>query len=290
MNSENPTIIVATTFRDFKGTDNDKIQLIFLEALKRQTYTNWIMAVTLFGETNVVPTLEREGIPYVARDGEPRGHRYSNTEVWVSGIELGKKYPNHIIVWSTCDIVPDPDFFAEIARQIKPSTCGLSYPHINYHSVDDLTAEKNGRYYWEGGDLFFFSSDVFQNPKVLETLETYRNDGWGATEYYLQALGIIFCENRINIWPHKIAKVENDRELTNESREFLASTNNVNGAIVRDMAARYGLPPNGFHWINRFTTINPLHPMRFAIWFQSHFRLRILGLNYHLKRLLGRRH
>jgi len=282
-----PTIIVCTTFRDFKGTDNDKIQLLFLEYLKRQTYKNWIIAVTLFGEKNVLPTLVREGIPHVARDGDARTDRYSNTEVWMSGIELSKQYPNHILLWTTCDVMLDEDFFEQVVRHTTPGTCGTTYPNIAYRSVGEQKSGTGGRYYWEGGDLFFFSSDVFQNTEVLRTIKEYRNDGWGATEFYLQALGLIFCKNRINLWPAKLSKVDNDRALTDETRAFLSATNDRNAAILRELASSRGLSPNMQTWINRFHSPRPLAflPMRFLIWFQSHFRIRLLGVRYHLKRL-----
>ncbi len=276
-------IVVCTTFRDFRGTDNDKIQLLFLESLKRQTYKNWICAVTLFGEKNVVPTLERAGVPFVASDGDARGHRFSTTEVLLSGIRLAARYPDPIIMWTTCDVILDDHFFAEVVRRTQPSTCGTTYPHVDYRTIDDLRHTKNGRYFWEGGDLFFFSGDVFRDSRVREALKTYRNDGWGATEYYLQALGLAFCTHCINIWPTKLAKIENDRTLTDETRSFLTATNNVNGAIVRDLAGRCHLSPNMLHWISRFRTLSP---MWFVIWFQSRFRLHILGIRYHLRKML----
>ena len=46
----NKRIIIATTFRDFIGNDNDKIQFAFLDSIKSQSYTNYELVVTKFKE------------------------------------------------------------------------------------------------------------------------------------------------------------------------------------------------------------------------------------------------
>lgn len=43
-------IILCTTFRDFKGTENDEIQYRFLDGIRQQTYQNYQVVTTTFGE------------------------------------------------------------------------------------------------------------------------------------------------------------------------------------------------------------------------------------------------
>ena len=50
-------IIVNTTFRDFTGGINDKMQINFIKSLKRQTMQDFILVVTIFGEHNVEDTI-----------------------------------------------------------------------------------------------------------------------------------------------------------------------------------------------------------------------------------------
>jgi hypothetical protein len=47
---KNLKIIVCTTFRDFTGSENDDIQRLFLSSLDFQSYKNFELVVTLFGE------------------------------------------------------------------------------------------------------------------------------------------------------------------------------------------------------------------------------------------------
>lgn len=68
-------IVVTTTFRSFEGNKNDKMQQMFLESLKRQTYQNFVFAVTIFREQNIEKNVQeilgggaRQGRLYIFAD------------------------------------------------------------------------------------------------------------------------------------------------------------------------------------------------------------------------------
>ena len=46
-------IVVTTTFRSFMGDKNDRLQRSFLRSLKKQTYQNFILVVTIYREKNI---------------------------------------------------------------------------------------------------------------------------------------------------------------------------------------------------------------------------------------------
>ena len=50
---EKKKILVCVTFREFNGDENDRIQRLFLESIKEQTYKNYKIIATVYREKNV---------------------------------------------------------------------------------------------------------------------------------------------------------------------------------------------------------------------------------------------
>ncbi len=227
-------IVITATFREFNGNTNDKIQRLFLESVKNQTYQDYLLAVTLFKEKNVTTVLVKEEIPHVVFQGDAKEHRYSLTQVLLNGIKVAKENKDSILLWTTCDVIFGPDFFEKIVAKIKSQTCGTSYPHLIYNSLNDYKDNKNGHLLWGGIDTIFFSSDTFTEPRVGETIKKYPNEGWGHGDYFLVALGRAFYKNMINIRAYsKIKKVSNDRKISEETTLYLYGSDKINSIIFR---------------------------------------------------------
>lgn len=130
-------ILISVTFREFNGDVNDKIQRVFLEGIRNQTYKNYKLIVTNFREKLVKKTLEESGLPFEFHQSKQEGCWHSFTEVianTLSYLEKGK----HIILWTNADNIFEPNFFEEIIKNFEPNSGGTSYPHLTYFSLEDF--------------------------------------------------------------------------------------------------------------------------------------------------------
>ena len=130
-------ILIAVTFREFSGDVNSQIQETFLDAIKKQTYTNYKLIVTNFREKLVKRELERSGLPFEFHQSTKEGIWHSFTEVIAntfSHLEKGK----HIILWTNADNIFEPNFLEEIVNNFEPNTGGTSYPQMTYFSLEDF--------------------------------------------------------------------------------------------------------------------------------------------------------
>src|SRR3954465_7252148 len=93
-------IYVCTTFREFNGDPNATIQEHFLDSLEAQSYTNWELVATTFGERKVTATLgERSFDSRVIDAGAPGDYRYSLTDV-VSNAVRALEETGGILLWT----------------------------------------------------------------------------------------------------------------------------------------------------------------------------------------------
>ena len=74
-----------------------------------------------------------------------------------------------------------------------------------------------------------FGGDVFLNPEVKQVIHDYPNQGWGFFEYFLSGIGRVFCKDMINLWPTKLARINNNRAVGNETSYYfdVSSTHNA---------------------------------------------------------------
>ena len=233
----NLKIIVCSTFRDFKGTENDEIQKVFLKSLENQTYKNFEIVVTLFGEKNVQNEVEKFKFDSYFYDSVvDSNYRYSLTKVLLNTIEhANKKYDDYIIFWTTCDVIYDSNFFETIINNYNTNTIGTSHPHATFSSLmkfEHKEENKNGKLF-SGFDLIYFDKEFLENPKVKSSIEKYVFNDWGVFEHFLIALNEFSNNlNMINIYEQsKINKIENDRELTNEPNQFLINSHKLNSIV-----------------------------------------------------------
>jgi hypothetical protein len=228
-------IYVCTTFREFNGDANAVIQQRFLDSLEAQTYTNWELVATTFGEKNVATTLERR--PFASRvidGGTHSSYRYSLTDVAANGIRALEE-TGGILLWTTADIVLSPTFLETTSAHCTRGVVGLSHPHDVY---DSLEAYRDGNSYYppalhDGIDLLFLSDDVLFDGGGKEIIERYRFTDWGVFEHFLVGVATSCARTRVNLWPvERVAKIDNDRVAAREDSEFFAQSLRKNWAVL----------------------------------------------------------
>ena len=234
-------IYVCTTFREFNGDANAVIQQRFLDSLEIQTYGNWELVATTFGEKNVAATLASR--PFTSRvidGGTHSNFRYSLTEVVANGIRALEE-TGGILLWTTADIVFSPTFLETTNAYCIPGVAGLSHPHDAYESIKDYTAD-NMSYppaLHDGIDLLFLSDDVlFDGGK--EIVERYRFTDWGVFEHFLVGVANACARTRVNLWPvERVAKINNDRTAAREDSDFFAHSLRKNWEVFDQFIADY---------------------------------------------------
>jgi hypothetical protein len=228
-------IIVCTTFRSFDGSPNDRIQREFLRGIAAQTYPNWELVVTVFGETGVEGALQNVRVPFVVVQGSAGDYRFSLTEVLSNGVahadSIGRG--TSIVLWTTCDVVFPPRLFERIAGRFKPGDAGTSHPHREAASFEDYAAGriKDVRPYgplsretrYEGIDFVYFDADLFAaGSPARAALQKYRFVDWGLFEHFLTGLARLHATRRLNLWaPTPVVKIGNDRGVGKETASYL---------------------------------------------------------------------
>lgn len=70
-------------------------------------------------------------------------YRFSLTDVVLNGIEVAETcFDDCILVWCTCDILLEPNFFQILVNHYKRGFAGIVHPNIIYKSLDDLENDK----------------------------------------------------------------------------------------------------------------------------------------------------
>ena len=228
-------IVVATTFREFKGNDNDRIQYLFLENLKRQTFRDFILAVTTFGEKRVEGVVkEHLGNRAIVKEiAVPAEYRFSLTDVVLTGMDVAKQLQEDcVIVWCTCDVMLKSDFFQHIVDNYRPGLAGIVHPNMLYNTVEELecnrgTIESLGA----GIDLLFFDAKVLEAAR--NEIKGYRFFGWGVFEWFLALVALRHATSRINLLGiTSIGKIANNRKLTNESLRYFTKCATYNKGVI----------------------------------------------------------
>lgn len=248
-------LVVCTTFRSFDGSRNDRIQREFLRSVAAQTYPDWELAVTIFGETGVEETLRNAGVPFTVFSGSAGDYRFSLTEVFSNGVShadsMGRG--SSIVLWTTCDVVFPPHLFASIAGRFKPGDAGTSHPHFEAASFDDYAAGRIREVYpygllsretrYEGIDFVYFDADLFAPASTARAaLERYRFVDWGLFEHFLTGLAQLHAERRLNLWASApVVKIGNDRAVGNETAAFLKRAWDRNYVAMRSFLDDHAL-------------------------------------------------
>lgn len=236
-------IIVAATFREFDGKTNDQIQRMFLESLKAQTYKNYIVAVTIFREKNVVNVLTESGIPYVPCYDTPTDYKFSLSIVILNAVDVGKKTnEDYIVLWVNADNMLELDFFERVASACEGEKVGgIVYPHVGYRSIDDYKAKRKGQYGWFGIDCAFFTSDVFTD-ECISAMKKYVFYDFLYFEFFMNSLAKVFCQKRVNLWPRGYNTVTNDYASVNQTVQVVKASGYKNMVKLKGFCHEYGLP------------------------------------------------
>jgi len=286
---KNLRIIVATTFRDFKGTENDKLQREFLKSLSYQTYKNFEIVVTLFGEKNVKSEVEKfELDSYFYNSMVFENYRYSLTKVILNAIRhVSSRYDNYLICWTTCDVIYDKTFFETIIKHYDDSYIGTSHPHIIFSSIGEFRNMSANRKVGlsRGFDVIFFDKKFIENPKVKPSIEKYVFYDWGVFEHFLISLNELSNNVKmVNIYEEsKIYKVENNRELTGESNQFLSNSHRRNSKVFINFLEEMNISKEYFDLVYchlKFTipAKKYIHYLRFSSDIVAYIKRRMLRI------------
>ncbi|MDC0235156.1 hypothetical protein OAK09_02295 [Candidatus Marinimicrobia bacterium] len=138
-------IIVTVTMRDFKGEYTDDIQKMFLRSIANQTYQNYKLIVTLYGEKNVENVLIKERIKHVCIPTKITDNTLSFTEIVSNAFQYLEK-GKHIILHTNADNIFDKFFFQEIIDNFSSGVGGTSYPPVHYSSIDQFNRKESNHY------------------------------------------------------------------------------------------------------------------------------------------------
>jgi hypothetical protein len=239
------SIYISTTFREFDGSANDEIQRHFLYSLKSQTYTNWRLVVTVFHEKTVKDVV-RSIIPdaiIIKTDAD--GYKFSLTDVLLNTIQAATNDLNSVILWTTCDVVFENNFFSNIIMTYSEKFSGTSHPHIEYRKLEDLISVNTNFFYntKRGIDTVFFSTQLLASEKVKKIIEKYRFINWGFFEQFLVGIALRYSDIRVNLCDYSyILKIENDRDANNENKEYFDECIRINLPVLHDFFASENIP------------------------------------------------
>ena len=237
-------ILVGVTFRDFSGTDNDKIQKLFLESINNQTYVDWKLVVTVFNEKFVQQEVDKIVSNAVYYDNGPiDGHKFSLTDVLANTINESKKVDMSVILWTTCDVIFEPNFFQKITDNYSKNFFAVSHPHITFSSIDDLgsnnyiTSSIN-----TGMDLIIMDGEIFKSAENFKIICKYKFYDWGIFEHFLVGFSQLFQSQKINLFGiSNISKIENDRVVNNETNTWLLNCWLKNKVVLDRFISEYKL-------------------------------------------------
>lgn len=237
-------ILIGVTFRDFDASVNDYIQRLFLESIKHQTYTNWKLVVTIFNELNVRPVINNYNMNTVFYlEGPVADYKYSLTDVLLNTITESNKEDKSVIIWTTCDIILEPDFFQNIIDIYTDNLFAISHPHSLYASIDDLGTDKYiTKSINTGIDLIIMGSGIFKSDKNLNIIRNYKYYDWGVFEHFLVGVSQLNDGEKINLYGiTNISKIINDRRVNNETDGWLLKCKRKNKTVLDAFIGDYKL-------------------------------------------------
>ena len=286
MHKISPTIYVCVSFREFNGDENSKIQDQFLNSLSKQSYKNWVISVTQFNEKTVLKKVHSLNIPHSTFESPAVDFRYSHSESLLNTISQLPPTPS-IVLWTTGDVVFEPNFFQTIVDTYRPRAWGTSHPHKIYTSIDDYfnnashTIDPN-----LGIDTIFFDGEVARQKKFANIVRSYPNTNWGYFEFFLTQLGNAFHATKINLYQKSvISKIQNVREHTTEYPLFFTESMNKNLKTYQRFIKKYRLENFSLEIFRLHLEYKPLLPIRHYIEFHQYYVLYLLKHSKYLNSL-----
>lgn len=229
------TVYVATTFREFDGSENDRIQRLFLDRLSSERYCKLKLKVTTFGEKSVSKVLQGYNVDCDITEEAPFDCRFSLTQVLSNAINNQNFENEDLVIWTTCDVIFSDDFFlkASIANNAAKSNISIiSHPHLIYRDTESLDKgiyEINGPA--DGIDFVGFSGAKINKQFKQDIADNFFSD-WGVFEHFLVAVAVKNNFKRINLYEQAPAKkICNDREVNNEDEQYFRISLNKNWPV-----------------------------------------------------------
>lgn len=239
-------ILITTTFREFEeGNKNSDMQADFLRSLIAQTYQDFVVVVTLFGEKNVEKVVREylgDKVFFVEKK-IPSEFRYSPTEVICSGIEMNSELFADVILDCSGDIKLEDNFLECVERNTKTGYMGVSAPHIFINDYNEII--RNIEEEPDCIDVRFFDAGILCNEDVYLQFKNYPLYDWGGIEHFVTAIGVRYADAMINIFAEsKAIKKDNDRVVANEPDTYMKVGVARNHRKLRRLALRIGINPN----------------------------------------------
>lgn len=233
-------IVITSTFRSFEGNVNDKMQELFLRSLKKQTYQNFVLVVTIFRERNVeqsVKSILGDKAVFVYSEIAEE-YRYSLSKVVLNGIDYGTNNDCSILVDCSGDIILQKNLLETVNNHFTPMYSGISHPNIFYEINSRFNViNKSIGTCNRGIDIRFFDINLLNCEEVKKRLEKYILYDWGGMEHLLYGVSKGYSSTMINIFEEsKVIKVENDRNLANENNGFIEESAKRNCRVLERLA------------------------------------------------------
>lgn len=239
-------MIVNSTFRDFTGSINDKMQLNFLKSLKRQTMQDFILVVTIFGEHNVENTVRSilgDKCAFIYDEMEEH-YNFSLSKTFMNGVDYGLKNRADILLDCSSDIILQRNFLEIVVKRCGKHEAGISHPNV----FMEISETGNHTFSYgsisQGIDVRFFSLDIFKDKHIYNLMKKYPSYDYGAgIEVQLCCIGIKYAKRCSNIFMEsKVIKTENDRgSRTNQISSFMQAGRRRNIPTVMRMMKSEGI-------------------------------------------------
>lgn len=228
-------IILCTTFREFDESVNSQIQILFLESILNQSYDNYQLVITTFGETTVKSKLEQMfGEKVCVIDENLQDYRYSLSSVVLNGLSVAQQYEESILMWSTCDIILEKDCFKKVNESYTEDMVITVHPNYVAKTIDSFCSRSLEVQDIDNGfDIFFFATELLRKKEVINILKEYYFYEWGVFEHFLVGIGIMYSKHMLNFINYSdVIKIENDRIASKEPSAFLKTCRERNIKIL----------------------------------------------------------
>lgn len=211
-----PRIVISTTFRDFDGSRNDCMQLKFLHSLKRQTFRDFILVVTVFQEKKVDKVVKKilfDKAVFIYDCGNGK-YKFSLSKTFMNGVDYGLRNQASILIDCSSDIVLEKNFLEMVSRRIGSYTAGISHPNVFAERDSDGKRKYMYGRLNRGIDIRFYSLDLFKDRHVHGIMDRFPSYDYGAgIERILCGIAVKYAKRRVNIFMEsKVLKEENSRE------------------------------------------------------------------------------
>ncbi len=260
MKLNNREILIAITFREFSDDYNSQIQEKCIESIANQTYKNFKLIVTTFGEKNPEYFLKKYTNNFVIfEEKNNKSYFFQTIQNCINISEQGK----HIILWTNADNIFDKNFFFEMVKNFIPYQAGTSYPNFHYYNLDDYCENRpNTNFDYKAG----VGRPLLNRRKYIKSFFDYDPNVFIADAQYIDAdvllsdkyiydkmlplehvpgIGVFLgftslASNYINlVFKSKIHIIENSRVLGAKSREKCNDTVDYDSVIAERKDERF---------------------------------------------------